>query len=105
MDRDGDTPIGKKSAKLDLQMGTSSANAIRASRSKVLRKQAGYKTAALPQCPRHANVTCDPGGAHIRPSLGPGGKKDGQGTQGQGPRKTTPPPGMLKAMLPEFIGA
>lgn len=31
-DRDGDTPIGNWGFKLDMQMGTSSANAIRASR-------------------------------------------------------------------------
>ena len=58
-----------KSIKLDLQMGTSSANAIRASRPKVLHQQAGYKTAALPHYLEHAEVTCDPGGAHIRLSL------------------------------------
>jgi hypothetical protein len=58
-----------KSIKLDLQMGTSSANAIRASRPKVLHQQAGYKTAALPHYLEHAEVTCDPGGAHIRRSL------------------------------------
>ena len=60
-----------KSIKLDLQMGTSSANAIRASRPKVLHQQAGYKTAALPHYLEHAEVTCDLGGAHIRPSLEP----------------------------------
>lgn len=36
-DRDGETPIGKLSYALDVQMGTSSANAIRASRLGCLR--------------------------------------------------------------------
>jgi hypothetical protein len=52
-------------------------------------------------CSEGADVTVKPPVVELSCSA----KKDGQGTQGQGPRKTTPPPGMLKAMLPEFIGA
>ena len=66
----GNLRYGIWSFELDLQIGTSSANAIRASRLRRLHEQAGYKTAALPPASTHANVTCDPGGAHIRVSLG-----------------------------------
>ena len=55
--------------KLDVQMGTSSANAVRASRLVRPASQAGYKTAALPPRPERQHLACDPGGAHIRPSL------------------------------------
>ena len=48
LDRDEDTPIVGQSSKLDLQMGDSSANAIRASGLHRPAQQAGYKTAALP---------------------------------------------------------
>ena len=68
-DRDGDTPVGKLSSMLDVQMGASSANAIRASGLRRLHHRPDIR---LQPCLllQHANRPCDPGGAHIRPSLG-----------------------------------
>ena len=50
---------------LDMQIGTSPANAIRASRTTSLHKQAVCKTAS-PLNPHPAN-SCFPGDVHVRP--------------------------------------
>jgi hypothetical protein len=53
-----------------VQMGTQSANAIRASRLDRLHNRPDIRLQPCLLLRHMINVTCDPGGAHIRPSLG-----------------------------------
>ena len=67
VDRGENTPIVGQGSQLDVQMGASSANAIRAGPAGFSpAQQAGYKTAALPPASAHEELTCDPGGAQVR---------------------------------------
>ena len=65
--RGGGIPIGNQGIKPDLQTGTSPANAIRASRTTTLHKQAVCKTANPSDL--HAAESCFPGDVHVRVSL------------------------------------